>query len=551
MPSIACIYFIDRNRSSVDYKILIILRLLKKMSLGSIIMPNTIHLVKYRHVQTLFVLYLISNLLLVLNINGIYWDDWVLYHHSFDDIKIMTSQLTGDTHLFEFLFGGLNHIGNGVFSYRLTTFFIYFLSGLFLYFILLDIKSMSRNTAFYITLLFLILPINSARICLCVTQYGICLCLFFMSFWLLTRYMNKQGSFFFRLLILSLFYLSFMVSSLLVFYLIVLLYIIYKSPGRSLKSVLMKHIDFLCLPILFFYIKTHYFVPYGLYEHYNAISSDYGTMVIDFLMSFKTAFYKPLSQAMVVALRFLFLSITAMSCLFFYLRKKLTINNEQELTSIGFMTGLGLLFFGLAIFPYVAVGKKPELLYFNSRHMLLIPLGMSLCLYSCILFIKRKYPVIAHSILIALLASCIIKNLHDQSQYLKDWFYQVAMEEHYKSNPLIKDHSTFLFKTNISFANQQSMQFYQHNGRLRKIFGNDLRFMGDNINEINTYANYKPYQHYNFSSWNRSDPVMITIQKDPEHDITIKPFLKLLLGMLTDEIAFRREAKKLINMSVG
>ena len=95
------------------------------------------------------------------------------------------------------------------------------------------------------------------------------------------------------------------------------------------------------------------------------------------------------------------------------------------------------------------------------------------------------------------------------------------------------------------------MQFYQHNGRLRKIFGNDLRFMGDNINEINTYANYKPYQHYNFSSWNRSDPVMITIQKDPEHDITIKPFLKLLLGMLTDEIAFRREAKKLINMSVG
>ena len=516
--------------------------------------------IKDKNIQALFVIYLLSNLLLLLNINGIYWDDWVIFDQSFDEIKTMSNQLTGNTHLFEYIFWSLSHIGNGVLSYRVTTFVVYFLSGLFLFYILLSIKSISKQSAFYITLLFLILPVNSARIGLCVTHYGLFLCLFFLAFWLLTQYMNKQGGIFFRILILGLFYLSFFVSSLIVFYAVVLLYTLYiiqinstsKSYASSLKILFVRYPDFICLPILFFYIKTNYFVPYGLYENYNAISWDYFKQHIieNIQLSFKHAFYKPLSQAFIVVQRFWLLSLAAMGFLFLYLQKNRSTpsNNDGRLTFITLMMCLGLLFFVLAIFPYAAIGKVPSLFYFSSRHMLLVPLGLSLCLYSGILLIERKNRVLGQFVLIALLASCVIKNVHDQALYLKDWFYQVALEEHYKENTAIREHSTFFFRTNIPFANSRSMQFYEHNGRLRKVFGNDQRFMGDNLREINTYADHKPYKRYNFSTWTLSSPVIVNVQAEPSHSITNNSFLKLLVCMLTDEAIFRYEAKQLITL---
>ncbi len=528
---------------------------------------NPMLLIKNKTIQALFVLYLISNLLLLLNINGIYWDDWVIYNQSFDELKSMTNQLTGNSHLFEPIFWGLNHIGNGVFSYRLVTFTVYFISGLFLYFILLDIKAVSQKSAFYITLLFLILPVNSAKIGLCVVHYGIFMCLFFISFWLLMKYINNQGGLAFRLLVLGLFYLSFFVSSLIVFYAIVLLYIVYKNytylagetlpNGRgsikaAVRMLFVNYFDFLCLPILFFYIKTHYFVPYGLYVNYNAISWDYfkNNIIENIYLSFKPAFYKPLSLAFIVCLQFLFLSLPITAFLFWYLRRK-PVDNETRLKTILFMMGLGLFFFVLAIFPYAAVGKLPSLKYFDSRHMLLVPLGLAFCLYFSILLIERKNRALAHVVLITLLASCLLKNMHDQAQYLKDWFYQVALEEHYKDNKRIKDNATFFFRTNVAFANSRSIQFYEHNGRLRKVLGNSQRFMGDNLNEINTYADLKPYKRYNFSTWTMSTPLVVSMIKDSNHDMTEQPFLKLLYSMLTDEIVFRREAKKLIRVDVA
>ena len=498
--------------------------------------------------QTLFVLYLLSNLLLLLNINGLYWDDWVLYHQSFDEMKDMMNQLTGNAHVFEYLHHALSQIGNGVFPYRLLTTIVYFLSGLFLYYILSDIKSLSRKSGFYITLLFIVLPVNSARVALCDVQYGLFLCVFFMAFWLLTRYVNQiDRSIFFRAAILGLFFLSFFVSSLLVFYAIVILYLFYES-NRQATKVLVHYADFICLPVLFYCIKSIYYVPYGLYSHYNAISTDYLVVMLNLAQAVKMAFYKPLVQAFAVSQQFLFLLCVTMAFLFLYLREE-PVESQQKKPII--LMALGILFFMLAVFPYVAVGKIPALDHFDSRHMLLIPLGLSFFLYSIILFMERLNRAFAHIALITLLSACILKNMHDQTQYLKDWFYQVALEEHYKDNPIINDNTTFLFKSNIAFANHRSMQFYEHNGRLKKVFGDDTRFMGDNVSELQTYASYKNYPRYNFSTWTPSTPVTVIIQKSENHDLTQKPFLNLLISMLHNDTKFRREVKKLITMDVA
>ncbi len=88
----------------------------------------------------------------------------------------------------------------------------------------------------------MILPVNSARVALIDFPYGLFLALFFMAFWLLTCYFNSQHNLIFRIIILLLFYLSFVINSLLVFYAIVLLYIAYKnycvadSPGLGVHG---------------------------------------------------------------------------------------------------------------------------------------------------------------------------------------------------------------------------------------------------------------------------------------------------------------------------
>lgn len=211
---------------------------------------------------------------------------------------------------------------------------------------------------------------------------------------------------------------------------------------------------------------------------------------------------------------------------------------------------LGFALFALAIFPYAAVGKLPVLTNFDSRHMLLIPLGMSLILYSSILLIRQRNATLAHFLLITLIASCTLKNMYDQTQYLKDWFYQVALEEHYKTNNTIKNNTTFIFKSNLPFANKRSIQFYEHNGLLRQVFGDTKRFMGDNLRQLQTYANYKQYERYNFSHWIMTPPILVTAHKDQNHDINQKLFFTLLFCMLQNDVIFRDEVKQLITMEV-
>lgn len=517
--------------------------------------------IEKKPIQTLFFLYLISNIFLLLNTQGIYWDDWVIYNQSFNEIKNLCNQLTGNSHLFEYIHQSLSDIGNGVAPYRITTFIVYFLAGLFLYFILLDIKTLSRTSAFYIALLFLILPVNNARIALCDLPYGLFLCVFFFAFWLLTQYINKNGPLLFRLTILLLFYLSFFVNSLLVFYAIVVFYTVYKiTDGRlyltfdNFKSAaitfIRRYLDFLILPILFFYIKTHYFAPYGLYKNYNSVSADYLNILFKLLASLKTAFYDPLIQSFIISGRFWGLFFITFTFLYFYLRKNLPKVTTQTKQQAIHLLQLGFVFFTLAIFPYVTVGKLPVLSNFDSRHMLLTPLGISLVLYSLILLIQRRSTTFAHLILITIITSCILKNMHDQTQYLKDWFYQIALEEHYKTNDEIKNNTTFLFKSNIPWANNRSIQFYEHNGLLKQVFGNDKRFMGNNLRELQTYANYKQYERYNFSSWIMKPPILIAAHKAQNHDTTQKLFFHLLFCMFENDVIFRREAKQLITMDV-
>ena len=533
--------------------------------------------IKDKHIFTLFILYMLSNLLMLLNTNGLYWDDWVLYSQPFKVIETMFNQVTGKAHLYEYIHQALSHIGNGIYPYRLATVALYYLSGLFLYWVLLSIRFISKQLAFYITLFFLILPVNAARVALIDMPYGVFLCVFFLAFWLLSNYLKNRSNVFLRLTILALFYLSFTINSLVVFYAVVLLYLLYQNQDecspkasipRQIWQMAIQYGDFVAAPLLFFFIKRTYFEPYGLYENYNALSWDYFIhhIVLNFILSVKTAFYDPLAQSIFISLRFPLVFAVISAFVFFLLFRKGIVLDSWGLKKSGGdvvlppreilfeapvipLMRFGLLFFVLAVFPYIAVGKIPSLLRLDSRHQLLVPLGLSLCLCSVVLVIERINNRVGHAVLVLLIASCIVKNTYDQATYLRDWFYQIALEEHYKENPLIKSNHTFIVQSDLPLAEHRSMQFYEHNGRLRKVFGSDDRFMGDNLNEIKTYANYNAYPQYNFSHWNMSRPILVQIQQTS--NVSSSLFLNLLFDMLHNGIVFRHDAKKLLRLNLS
>jgi len=100
----------------------------------------------------LFILYSIANIFLLLNTNGIYWDDWTLINNSYKTIASQFCQASyGVGIITTNIHNTLLHIGNGIFIYRLLTFIFYFISTILLFQILKSIKELSKRDTFFIT----------------------------------------------------------------------------------------------------------------------------------------------------------------------------------------------------------------------------------------------------------------------------------------------------------------------------------------------------------------------------------------------------------------
>lgn len=513
-----------------------------------------------RYLIIVFAFYFIAYFLLLLNKNGLYWDDYTLYNHAAQDI------------IEEFDNAGLPYFGyihvymgalyNGIVPYRIAIFMVYLLSGIFLYYTLSNVKSLSKNTVGIITLIFLLLPVNNARITLIDFPYGLCLCLFFLAFFLLTHYL-KNPTILFRALILALFFCSFWTNSLLVFYAIPLLYICYfnlvelsnnfvnckvesRYFAKRLSQLFLRYGDFIALPIVFFILRNTYYRPHGTVEGYNTIVLQ--KVVYNVIYSIKTAICKPLVDLIISAgshrLGMFFLVLILMSIKFV---KIFPASRNQILLWLG----LGILFWILAVFPYAAVNKIPDPGSFESRHMLLIPLGLSFIVYAFFLLLAKMDTDVATGMCIVFIASCIVKNIDDQAFFLKDWFYQVALEENYKTDVLLRNHATFIFHSNVAWVNRRTINFCEHTVRLKNVFGDQTRLMVPN-REALTLIRQGVYNMNRslcfFEGWKYSKPKDIYALKTPI-EFNDPYFVKMLILMYKDDVLFRAEAKKLLQVS--
>lgn len=506
----------------------------------------------------LFALYFIANIFLFLNTDAIYWDDWSLFNHTHDDLVIMFTHVSSEVGYFiAHLHYQLLTIGNGVFSYRIATFLLLLLAGFFVYRILKTIKSLTNEDVFFITLFFLIAPVYSARIALIDFPYTFSYFVFFFAFYILSISASKR-SLLLRIGSLGLFFLSFLTNSLLFFYAVPLMYLFYiryhslDTPFTAkIKLFIRQNIDFLLVPIVFFVVKTIYFAPNALYSDYNSLSfKGLINAPIYVIKAFFASFIQPVnaSVSLLGIVTFLVLLYAV-----YVIRKRsqkeaVIIDKERNLS---LWIYLGAVIFALGVFAYCAVGKLPEDAVWNSRHQLLVPLGFSFMLYFSILLIFQKLRL-SHNLKIALLSTIAIafigKNLHDGYRYNLDWFYAVSIQENLKEMEIVQNNSTFVVDTTLEhvLANNRRIRTYEYNGMMRHVFKDDTRLMVTEESEIEGAQRRQPFRQYNYSAWQKSEPVYLSIIPNPRYELKRKHIIKLFYSRIFNNNEFRTHAKKLV-----
>lgn len=426
----------------------------------------------------LFFFYVFSHGLVIMIPNAVYWDDWVLYGVASDEIFETFHQagsmfnMTSYVHIFL--------LALGPWSYKFLTFVFMFGAAIALDAILKGCKFLSRDFRVVIVLVFMILPLYWARVAMIDFIYTFSYFLFFMG-WAL---MDKK-----RVLALIFFFISFNANSLLVFYMFPIVYSFYKSYNggnlvRYTARFFVGKLDFLILPFLYYYIKTFYYAPSGLYAGYNQ-----GFIFeLDYLLSMGTIQYNEFIHCFYVF--FLdswnvFFVLTGMA-IFCYLIFKYRLFGESTsllLSLAAFL--LGSFVFLASVFPYWAVGHVPTFSEWTSRHQLLMPLGVSILFFSIFVLLNYYMRVVVLSFVLSV---SMVFNIRTYKDFYFDWQKQLQLVQLFGVNEDVMNSQIIVIedKTLSDNAIGRLYRSYEWNGLLATSFGDEKRF-GLEIRDYNSF----------------------------------------------------------------
>lgn len=476
-------------------------------------MPLRADLTNKRHVYPLLCTAYICAFGLCLVNTGIYWDDWVLYGQSSSAILDMFTQASGVAgYVPYYVHIALLYLPHSIYMYHMFTFILYLLSGLLLYAIIDCSDIIDSTDRVFIVLMFILLPFNTARIALICFMYSLSYCMFFLACYIYIKY---NMYIIVRLMALLVFSLSFMTNSIVLFYVLFLIYVFHAEGKRdhccvSLIKTVRKHADIFMLPLVFCFIRALFFTSSGAYSGYNNISFDmiagcsYETFMRIVVESFTGLMNVSLiMSAHVLIILFLMLISAHMSTD----ESRLKSDKDDSLLLL-----FGLFAFVVAIYPYVVVGREPAFTDWASRHQLLMPLGASFALYYGAKIICARLSVHKNIFIIInmlLICTLIIANVRIQIAFIKDGYKQASLIHHIADNTIMRTNTTFILCDNMERynVNNRTYRFYEIAGWMKYIYHEQTRFavleeeyeryksisaMEPLFNELTNMANYKP-----------------------------------------------------------
>jgi hypothetical protein len=308
------------------------------------------------------VLYTLSWAWSLLRPNTLYWDDWsdVFQQDSFYLRRVFIE--TGRPPWEGVTDGLLFQIGP--WSVRIAVFFLFFIATLFLFEILRSTYFLSKLQIRFFILLFLLAPVNHARISLVVFQYTTSYFLFYLGWFVLARYKSSKSF----LLACVILFLSFKTHSFLFFVLLPFLHFCWLNRAKltDLKRLNRIHFQVLviaALPVIYVISRSVFWPPSESWQDYQ----------------------QPTRAGVLTGLWPVLIGSVGFSIICVRRLKKLRTPLGLVLLVVGFSIT------ALALFPYFAgelyvgyAGRPAYLTVFEfradwrSRHQLLMPLGLAL-----------------------------------------------------------------------------------------------------------------------------------------------------------------------------
>ena len=308
------------------------------------------------------VLYTLSWAWSLLRPNTLYWDDWsdVFQQDSFYLRRVFVDsgrppwEGVTDGLLFQI----------GPWSVRIAAFLLFFIATLFLFQILRSTYFLSKLQIQFFILLFLLAPVNHARISLVVFQYTTSYFLFYLGWFVLARYKSSKSF----LLACVILFLSFKTHSFLFFVLLPFLHFCWLNRAKltDLKRLNRIHFQVLviaALPVIYVISRSVFWPPSESWQDYQ----------------------QPTRAGVLTGLWPVLIGLVGMSMIGVRRLKKKRTPVGLVLLIVGFSIT------ALALFPYFAgelyvgyAGRPAYLTVFEfradwrSRHQLLMPLGLAL-----------------------------------------------------------------------------------------------------------------------------------------------------------------------------
>jgi hypothetical protein len=309
------------------------------------------------------VLYTLSWGWSLLRPNTLYWDDWA---YIYNRPKSYLNQIFVDTGLPPWrALIDQELISLGYWTIPVLTFLFFFASGIALYLILKKVIFLNQAQINFTILIFLIAPVNHARIALVMFGYTTSFFLFFVAWAILVRH-TKTRSFF---LAAILFFWSFMTHSFLFFLVLPIAHYIFLNKrhlNRTQKNLKLigKTTILLLLPIIYVALRHQFWQSTEQFRDYHRI---YNNGILLGLIYF--------------------LPFTLLAGL-------LLIPHKKKRTERTYQLALGFFVLGLGVFPYCISNNADRTLFliwkaeWTSRHQLLMPLGLAILIVAMYSFLK-------------------------------------------------------------------------------------------------------------------------------------------------------------------
>lgn len=402
--------------------------------------------------------YLFSFGLMFFFLNAYFWDDWFVKTVSEEAERAYWKEV-GFPPPISFIL--IDVFQRNPIYFRLATFLIFFACGWFLFKILCKVHFLSPWDRKLITVLFLVLPINSARVAMQMFSYSYSVLFFYAAWYLL---ITKRGMAW-KSISVVLFLLSFNTLSLIAFtaapafhYLLLNTSDLRSSKFRSSAGTIML----LVMAVAYWFFIKLVYPPDDKYLSY----------------------YSPTFSGTTRGLFLLFMSIAFLGLATW----RTNISGDFRTIKIA----LGTVLLTLGAFPYVTSGRLvdvsewmlnfvPRASDWDSRHQLLLGLGLAMLGTGIIGLTDSNFKAKASFVLVGL---CVCLNFTFMQSYMLDASKQQEVIIGLSKSDLIREGQIIMFNDLALRYNARgrNVRLYEWNGMLKQAFGDS--------NRLSTYYSY-------------------------------------------------------------